>query len=432
MTETTPPQKQTADAPDPAAAPVMPVVGAGTATTGLVLTPPQAVGAIEPEAAQRAVAVDPEQARRIEAMVSGYVDAVVALDPHDPAFTRKVGDVSSLGDREIREYAAASNRLLERPVRSLDRGVLNEKSTVGKGLVDLRHTVEDLNPAKHDLAHGGPRKLLGVIPFGDRVRGYFDKYHDAQSHIDGIIAALRDGKDELVKDNAAIEQERVNLWAQIGRLREYSYMAERLDSTLEARITDVERTDAEKAKILRSDVLFAVRQRHQDLLTQLAVDEQGYLALGLIRQNNAELVKGVDRATTTTIAALRTAVIVAQALTNQRLVLTQIRAVNETTSGMIESTAEMLREQTAKVHEDAASASVDVRRLQAAFDNIFQTLDAIDGYKTQALDTMKVTITELTTQVGKAQAYLERSQSEERPGLPAPEGTLALPAPGPR
>ncbi len=45
-------------------------------------------------------------------------------------------------------------------------------------------------------------------------------------------------------------------------------------------------------------------------MTQLAVAVQGYMALDLIRRNNLELIRGVDRAQTTTVAALRTAVIV--------------------------------------------------------------------------------------------------------------------------
>ena len=57
-----------------------------------------------------------------------------------------------------------------------------------------------------------------------------------------------------------------------------------------------------------------MRQRRQDIQTQLAVTVQGYMALDLIRRNNLELIRGVDRAQTTTIAALRTAVIVSQAL----------------------------------------------------------------------------------------------------------------------
>ena len=61
-------------------------------------------------------------------------------------------------------------------------------------------------------------------------------------------------------------------------------------------------------------MLFYARQKVTDLLTQMAVNVQGYLALDLVRKNNLELAKGVDRATTTTVSALRTAVIVAQAL----------------------------------------------------------------------------------------------------------------------
>ena len=121
----------------------------------------------------------------------------------------------------------------------------------------------------------------------------------------------------------------------MGRLHQYIYVAESLDTRLSATIAELEPTDPERAKALRQDVLFYVRQKHQDLLTQLAVSIQGYLAIDIIIKNNLELIKGVDRATTTTVSALRTAVIVAQALNNQKLVLDQITALNTTTSGLI-------------------------------------------------------------------------------------------------
>ena len=108
-----------------------------------------------------------------------------------------------------------------------------------------------------------------------------------------------------------------------------------------------------------------MRQKRQDLLTQLSVTVQGYLALDLIRKNNLELVKGVERATTTTVSALRTAVIAALALGNQRLVLDQISALNTTTGNVIESTSQMLRQQTAEIQNQAASATVSIEKLQA-------------------------------------------------------------------
>ena len=161
-------------------------------------------------------------------------------------------------------------------------------------------------------------------------------------------------------------------------------------------------------------MLFYVRQKHQDLLTQLAVSIQGYLAMDIIMKNNLELIKGVDRATTTTISALRTAVIVAQALANQKLVLDQITALNTTTSNMIASTSKMLADQSASIQQQAASATVGLPQLQQAFANIYATLDSISTFKTQALDSMAQTIGVLETETTKANEYLDRARRSDQ------------------
>jgi len=151
----------------------------------------------------------------------------------------------------------------------------------------------------------------------------------------------------------------------------------------------------------------------QDLLTQLAVSIQGYLALDMVRKNNLELIKGVDRATTTTISALRTAVIVAQALANQKLVLDQINALNTTTGNLIEATSAMLKQQSGQIHQQAASATVNIEQLQAAFNNIYETMDMVSTYKLEALDNMKQTVNVLSGEIQKAQSYMDRVRSEE-------------------
>ncbi len=215
------------------------------------------------------------------------------------------------------------------------------------------------------------------------------------------------------------------------RLREYVYLARTLDTALDAHIAAVERTDAEAAKALKGDVQFYVRQKVEDLLTQLAVSVQGYLALEMIRKNNLELIKGVDRATTTTVSALRTAVIVAQALADQKLVLDQIAALNTTTSSLIESTSVLLREQSGQVHEQAASSTIELDQLRQAFDNIYATMDAIDSYRLEALTTMRQTADALTSEVDRARSYLDRASGERaKPSSPtgAPAVELTLPA----
>jgi uncharacterized protein YaaN involved in tellurite resistance len=301
--------------------------------------------------------------------------------------------------------------MLQRPVRAMGSGLFDSGSPVSKTLIELRNTVEELDPARQDLF--SPRKLLGLIPFGSKLRDYFDRYQSSQAHLNVIIDSLYRGQDELRKDNAAIEQEKVNLWATMGSLQQYALMAQRLDRALEERVAALEASDPERARVLREDVLFYVRQKHQDLLTQLAVAVQGYLALDLVRKNNLELIKGVERATTTTVSALRTAVIAALALGNQRLVLDQVTALNTTTGNIIESTSQMLRQQTSEIAQQAASSTVSIEKLQAAFNNIYATIDTIDTFKLAALDSMRKTIDSLQAEISRAQEYAERARSAE-------------------
>ena len=377
----------------------------------LALTPPEPVAAVAPEKVAGMVTVDPASVPGLDAKVQAYVDSIVALDVHSPEFTTKANDVRTMGDAEIRASAETSNHLLNAPVRAMQQGGASATSKVSDTLVDLRRTVEDLDPSDAT----GVKKLLGFIPFGDKIRDYFHKYESAQEHLDAIIKALRNGQDELLKDNAALEQEKVHLWETLQRLAQYVYIADRLDAALAAKVAEVEATDPDRAKVLRDDVLFYVRQKHQDLLTQTAVAIQGYLAIDLVRKNNLELVKGVDRATTTTVAALRTAVIVAAALADQKLVLDQIDALNTTTSKMIESTSALLASQSVDIHREAASSTVRIESLQAAFANIYQAMVTVDTYKAQALDAMATTVTALETEIDKAQGYLARvRQADER------------------
>src|SRR4051812_35991729 len=432
MTEPSLDLSQTAPVAAPAPAPTEPAPqSAAETTTGtLTLEPPAPITAVPGAKAEEAVKLDPAQSQRLDQMVSSYLDAVTSMDTHDPQFTSRVNDIAKLGDDDIRSSANVSNRLLDKPMSAMTQGGISQAGNVSKSLMALRKQVEDLDPKKQGNLLS-PRKLLGVFPMGDRLVDYFRKYQSSQSHINAIIVSLYDGQDELRRDNADIEQEKANLWAVMGRLRQYAYLAEQLDTGLTARIAQIEATDPDRAKILKDDLLFPVRQKRQDLLTQLAVSVQGYLALDLIRRNNVELVKGVDRATTTTISALRTAVIVAQALSDQKLVLDQITALNETTGALIESTSDMLHQQSAQISEQAASATIDLARLQKAFQNIYLTMDEIDSFKVKALDNMETTINALETEIDKSKTYVNRARASEAitaggnsdtPGLPTQGG----------
>jgi uncharacterized protein YaaN involved in tellurite resistance len=379
----------------------------GAAT--LTLEPPAPLQSVQPEQAAGLVPLKDEQRSALEAKVDGFVNELVALDSNSPDFGKKVDQLTTMGRREIAEAAGASNRFLDRPVKSIDKD-----SGIGANLTELRKTVEDLDPGRGG-AIGKPRKLFGIIPWGSGgLRGYFMKYQSSQTHIAAILAALASGKDELLMDNAAIDTERANLWKTMGKLEQMIHISKTLDAKLEDKANELDATDPAKAKAIRETALFYTRQRTTDLLTQMAVSVQGYLALDLVKKNNVELVKGVDRASTTTVSALRTAVTVAQALTNQRLVLEQITALNTTTANMIDSTGEMLKAQTGDIHRQAVSSTIPLETLQRAFQNIYDTMDTIDRYKIEALGNMKQTVETLGKEVEKSRGYIARAEGIEQ------------------
>ncbi|MFN5903378.1 MAG: toxic anion resistance protein, partial [Novosphingobium sp.] len=375
-----------------------------TAAPAITLTPPEPVPVVAPEQAVGLVPVSDDAKSKLDQKVDAFVADLIASDANSPEFGKKVDQITNMGRKEIMAAAGMSNRFLDRPVRAMDKD-----SGVGANLAELRRTVEELDPGKQGKLSKG-RKILGIIPFGNTMKRYFQSYESAQGHIQAVLGHLASGKDELLMDNAAIDVERQKLWEAMGALEQMIHISRSLDAKLEEKAADLDATDPAKAKALRESALFYVRQRTQDLLTQMAVTVQGYLALDLVKKNNVELVKGVDRASTTTVAALRTAVTVAQAMANQRLVLQQVTALNQTTAGLIDSTGTLLRDQTGKIHEMAASSTIPLETLQRAFQNIYDTMDNIDTFKVKALDSMKQTVTTLTAEVEKSKGYIARAE----------------------
>ncbi|MDH6452566.1 uncharacterized protein YaaN involved in tellurite resistance [Streptomyces sp. SAI-149] len=373
-----------------------------------VITPPEAVAAVPREKAGGLVPVDESVRADMADKAAAYVEGLATLDARSPEFAGKVGEITGLGTGEMRSAAAQSNRMLERTVRSLPDKGGDAQSQVAGSLVELRRVVEDLDP--RDLPAAKGRRFLSRLPGGNKLRDHVAKYASAQGTLNRIVGSLRGGQDELRRDNAALQTERVRLWETMGKLQEYVVLTEALDTAVERHITAV--GDPEAADTLRADVLFPVRQKHQDLLTQLAVCAQGYLAMDVVRRNNEELIKGVDRAATTTVSALRIAVMLASALDHQKKVIEQVNALRGTTEELIRGNAEMLATQSGEIQRIAADPAVGAETLRSAFQQIYRTLDTIDTYKVQATEVMAATVESLTTELRQASGYLERSRSQ--------------------
>ena len=325
----------------------------------------------------------------------------------------------------MQQASSVSNRLLDRPMSAMSHGIFDSGSDVSKQLLQLRDTVERLDPTTQgDLL--SPRRLFGLIPFGTRIVEYFRQYESSQAQLNAIINGLYTSRDQLMRDNADIEQEKENLWTLMGQLEQFSYLARKVADAIDARVARLATSDPERTKVLKEDALFYARQKQQDIAVAQAVNVQGYLAIDLIRKNNDELIKGIDRATTTTVAALRTGIIVAQTLTNQKLVLDQIQALHATTNRVIAGTAAMLKQNTDQILDRAIGSGVDLATLKQAFADTESAIDGISAYKEQALTSFQQTVAALEPMVADAKNYVDRAAGAQSASAHSASGQIAV------
>lgn len=323
--------------------------------------------------------------------------------------------LSKMGDLEIDKSSNMSNRMLQRPLRALRQNDVGDGKSIASSIKKLRTKVMQLDPkSKGKLM--SENKLFGIkIPFkiGTKINSYMQEFKSSESQLNEIVNALLNGKDELIEDNAVIDVERETLHDLMQRLEQYAYIIKELDKKVENLIADLEETDKVKATDLKQEVLFPIRQKQMDIYQHLAVCMQGYMSLQVVKRNNQELIRGVDRATKTTVSALKTAIMVSEALGTQKLVLDQIQSVNEATNQLIESNSQMLESQGITIQKAATETSINVEVLEKSFQQIFKAMDAIDSFREAALPNMKKTVQSLEESVNSAKKYLTKNRIED-------------------
>ena len=216
------------------------------AATKLKLDPPDVLQPVAPAEAAGLVPLKTEETSELDKRVALFVDELAKLDSNSPEFGKKVDQLTAMGRKEIAEAAGASNRFLDRPVKAIDKD-----TGIGADLTELRRTVESLDPKEATKT----RKILGIIPFGNRIDRYFDKYRSSQTHIKSILGSLANGKDELLMDNAAIDTERANLWKTMHKLEQMVHISKTLDQQLEDKANELDASDPAKAKAIRETAL---------------------------------------------------------------------------------------------------------------------------------------------------------------------------------
>ena len=266
-----------------------------------------------------------------------------------------------------------------------------ENGAIANDLLKLETEMKNLDPTGINFDRNG---LLGKIT--NPIKQYFQKYERADSAIENIIESLLKGRKQLEADNITLELEQEALRDLTKKLNAQIEYCVVMDQQIQTKIDDMiaKNEDPEKVKFLQEEILFPLRQKTSDLEQMLAVDQEGVIAMEVLRRNNKELIRGVERAEKVTVSSLRVAVTAAAGLYNQKIVLDKVQRLNATTNAMIENTAKMLKTNGTQIQKQATDPSINIESLKNAFRDTFDALDDISNYKQAALPQMKAQILE--------------------------------------
>lgn len=315
---------------------------------------------------------------------------------------------------DAQQTAARKLAMLKHPIGELSRRA-EDGGEIVNALLDLKLSVEALDPAKISLSPGWFTRLLGYIPgIGTPIKRYLSKFESAQTTIEAIAKSLENGREQLKRDNTTLQADQKSLWESEKEVEEQLHFAKHVDEKIENACEKHENNSPEQVKFIKEYMLFPVRQRIIDLQQQLAVQQQSIIASEIIIRNNKELIRGVDRALNVTINALSSATTIAMALAHQEKVITKIDQVNTTTSKLLKDTAERLKTQGTQIHKQAASAQLDTASLKAALSDIKAALDDISTFRQEALPQMKNAVQELDSLIDDTRVPLEEVQKTQQ------------------
>ncbi|MDR1608768.1 MAG: toxic anion resistance protein [Deltaproteobacteria bacterium] len=346
-----------------------------------------------------------EEERQLKEMAENNVKAIIAADDSLESRRKLLTPIEEFGLKSLQSSKSKSD-LLSISVGKLAQAG-DEGGLVSKGLMDLQKELKDLDPSVVDFTKKG---LFGR--FFNPIRGYFAKYQKAESVIANILSSLESGKETLKRDNVTLDIEQASLRDLSKKLRREielgGMMGEAIQLHLDKAAADNQ--DPDKIRFIKEEIQYPLTQRVMDLNQMLVVNHQGIISMEVITRNNKELIRGVDRAMNVTVSALRTSVMVASALYNQKIVLTKIQALNQTTADIIAATSTMLKEQGTAIQKQAMESTVSVDVLKKAFEDVLWSLDEIGRYKTEAIPKMQATINEFRVLANEGEKAIQRME----------------------
>jgi uncharacterized protein YaaN involved in tellurite resistance len=395
----------------------------GAPEAPLTLSMPEPMKEIkEPDLAAAMIPIKEDTKSAATAQADQFIADLLNMDVSSGDFRARVDSAFRLGRKEIGDSTLLTGKFMEKNF------VGEPDSPAFKVMNEMRTLFEDLDPGKGgDLLSS--HKILGLIPFGNRLEAYLHRFDSASGSIRKLIDNMYGVEDELARNDQELFASMNKLMEAMVKLKAVDIFIDRMDETLTQSVARLKTSDPVRAKAIEQEVLFYARQASMDVKTQILVCINGYKMLEGLRKTGRELRNGCDRMATIGMSSLSIAVTLARAQGYQMKVMDALRQSSRAIEGLMTSTAKMFGDHVDRVVEFQSNPLIGVQALKSSFDTVFAGLDKMDEFRSKNIETMGANITMLKGILAEGDSRMKREQtaakaiSETKTG---PDGPVTL------
>ena len=317
--------------------------------------------------------IDPKIKLKVDSKSSEIMNEIIDNDASDIIKRREI-------TKRIDNYGVDTLKIAEE--RSKNFSTTVSKMTVDSTSESLEQSIEKLekemktvDPSLVDFS----KISKGIGKLFNPITQYFKKLEQEDENIEGILNVLNSIRNILSNDNITLELEIDKIADTIQILNLEYDVGVKIKNQIESIIEEARKDDnnLEKIKFYEDEVITPLEKKLYDIKQVIIVNEQSMLAMEIIRKNNKELIRNIDRIKNVTMVAINTAVMVAKSLYNQKVALNKIEALNNSTNDIISNTSDKLNQVSLDIANGINNAELSSDLLKQKFTDLYSLIEDV-------------------------------------------------------
>jgi uncharacterized protein YaaN involved in tellurite resistance len=283
-----------------------------------------------------------------------------------PALNRIVGNIGASAQKKM----ASANDLMKGNVNSLLKG-LDGKSPAGEKLLELRSTMDQLNP--HSLHNAWWFSWMPNTIKRKAVSRFVRQYQPMQSHVDAIFNGLRNGKDDLLESNLALEQQYNEIAAAKKEIESEIYIGELFIQQVDAQDAETPAEDIQEKQKFATVKNQAMR-RIRDLRTMEQASVQFFISIDQTIATNSLLDESIDSALTVGPMVMNNALRIQAALAQQETIKDAVQQFQTGLGDMMAQNAGSIEKAAQEVGDLYNNPVIALQKMEEGFDKLMNAV----------------------------------------------------------